>query len=133
MDVRNCRNCGNLFNYLSGPDICPSCRDKAEKRFQDVKEYIRNNPGATIQQISEDNEVSTNQIRQWVREERLQFADDSPVGIECEKCGKQIRTGRFCQSCKDNMASALTEGFKRPAAPEPPAKPSKSGDRMYHL
>ena len=30
MDVRSCRNCGRLFNYLQGPPICPACRKKLE-------------------------------------------------------------------------------------------------------
>ena len=58
MDVRSCRNCGRLFNYLQGQPICPACRNKLEKKFEEVKEYIRSHESASIQQISEDTEVS---------------------------------------------------------------------------
>lgn len=134
MDVRNCRGCGRLFNYIGGnPNLCPACRDEVEKKFQDVKEFIRENPRSTIQEISDANEVSTNQIRQWIREERLQFADDSPVGIECEKCGATIRTGRFCESCKNNMASSLTNAFEKPKAPEPPKPKPDNKNKMRFL
>ena len=44
MDVRNCKMCGHLFNYTNSP-LCPQCNKKLEERFQDVKEYIRENPG----------------------------------------------------------------------------------------
>ena len=125
MEVRNCRNCGRLFNYIGGGfNICPACREETEKKFQETKEYIRENPRATIQEISENNNVPTNQIRQWIREERLQFTDDSPIGIECENCGATIRTGRFCENCKNNMANALSKSIEKPKEPEAP-KPQK--------
>lgn len=116
MDVRNCRQCGRLFNYIGGPQVCPACKDKLEDKFQEVKEFIRDNPRASIQEVSEENDVSVQQIRQWVREERLEFSADSPVGIECEKCGASIRTGRFCEACKNNVADA----FRQSIAPPPP-------------
>ena len=134
MDVRNCRNCGRLFNYIGGGfNICPACREEAEKKFQTVKEYIRENPKATIQEISDDNEVTTNQIRQWIREERLQFTDDSPIGIECENCGATIRTGRFCDNCKNNMANVLSKSIEKPKAPEPPKEKPKTQNKMRFL
>ena len=66
MDVRNCRSCGRLFNYLSGPPICQACREKLEDKFQQVKEYLRENPNSSIQVVSDDYEVTVAQIRQWV-------------------------------------------------------------------
>ena len=132
MDVRNCRNCGRLFNYLSGPDICPACRDNIEKKFGQVKDYIRENPRASIQQVSEENDVSVQQIRTWIKQERLQFSDDSPVGIECEVCGATIRTGRFCEKCKNKMANGFAETIKPESVPEAPKK-TKDRDRMRFL
>lgn len=109
MEVRNCRSCGRLFNYLSGPNICPVCREEVEKKFGAVKDYIRENPSSNISEIAEANEVSVNQIKQWIREERLQFADDSPIGIECEVCGTTIKTGKYCQACKEKLATAFSD------------------------
>ncbi len=100
MDVRNCRQCGRLFNYLGGPPICQACREAVEEKFQQVKEYVRNNPGSNIQMVAEDNDVTVQQIRQWIREERLEFSPDSQVGIECECCGASIRTGRFVRHAR---------------------------------
>lgn len=35
MDVRNCRQCGRLYNYIGGSmyNLCPDCIDKLEKKF----------------------------------------------------------------------------------------------------
>ncbi|SFH74328.1 flagellar operon protein TIGR03826 [Pseudobutyrivibrio sp. OR37] len=135
MDVRNCRTCGRLFNYIGGPaNMCPACREEVEKKFQKVKEYIRENPKASIQQIADDNEVSTNQLRQWIREERLQFTDDSDIGIECENCGASIKTGRFCDNCKNSMANSLSEAIEKPKpALEQPKKKPDSKNKMHFL
>ncbi|NEX02208.1 flagellar operon protein TIGR03826 [Pseudobutyrivibrio sp. NOR37] len=133
MEVRNCRNCGRLFNYLGGPNICPACREEVEKKFQEVKEYIRENPRSNIPEIAEANNVTTSQIKQWIREERLQFADDSPVGIECEICGATIKTGKYCESCKNNTAAALAKSIEKPKMPEAPREKPKRENRMRFL
>lgn len=117
MDVRNCKNCGKLFNFVSGPPICNGCNKKLEDKFAEVKEYIYNNPGAVIQEIADTFEVSIPQIHKWIREERLSFAEDSMVGIECENCGANIKTGRFCKSCKDKLANNLNSIYKEPEKP----------------
>ena len=62
--------------------------------------------------IAEDNDVTIPQIKQWIREERLIFTEDSIVGIECENCGTMIRTGRFCKACKDGMANNMSQLIK---------------------
>lgn len=114
MEVRNCRSCTRLFNYIGGPNICPQCRDELEKKYMVVKDFIRENPGASIQTVADENDVSTQQIKQWIREERLEFAKDSTVTIECEKCGASIRTGRYCKACKDKMADSLSQLIAKP-------------------
>ena len=51
MDVRNCKGCGKLFNYMSGAQLCPECRAKLEKKFSSVKDYIGEHPQASISQV----------------------------------------------------------------------------------
>lgn len=113
--------------------ICPACRNQLEEKFQEVKEYIRENKGAGIPQISKDCEVETSQIHQWIREERLVFSDDSPIGISCEKCGATIKTGRFCEKCKAQMVNNLKDSIE-PARPKPSEKKdTKDSPKMRYL
>lgn len=107
MNVRNCRKCGRIFNYVIGPPICPVCKEAMQAKFQQVKDYIRENKTASIPMISKDCEVEVSQIHQWVREEKLEFAEDSPLGINCESCGTMIKSGRYCDKCKIEMANGL--------------------------
>ena len=34
MNVRNCKKCNRIFNYIAGPTICPACKEDLEKKFQ---------------------------------------------------------------------------------------------------
>ena len=59
--------------------------------------------------VSEEMDVPIQQIKKWVREERLAFSKDSGITISCEKCGKPILTGRFCKECKNSMRDDLSK------------------------
>lgn len=134
MDVRNCRKCGKLFNYAMGPIICPQCRDLQEEKFQEVKAYVSDHSGCGIAEVSEACDVTPQQIKQWLREERLQFSEESAVGLNCEVCGALIRCGRFCDKCKATMTQNFQNAYQKPAAPEPEKKKDfKDSARMRYL
>ena len=95
MNARNCRKCGKLFNYVSGPPICMACREKLEEKFQEVKKYIQDNGHAGIQQVAEACDVSTNQIHQWLREERLELSAESGVYAFLRKLRRGYFVGTF--------------------------------------
>lgn len=133
MDVRNCRNCGRLFNALSNERLCQACIRASEDKFQDVKKYLGEHTNASVDEVSRENDVSVKQIKQWIREERLSFSESSMEGIECEKCGKMIRTGRFCEECKKLVKDDLMSAIDRPRMPEPQQKASRDRDRMRFL
>ena len=108
MEVKNCRGCGRLYNYIGGKyRLCPDCLKNLEEKFQEVKQYIEEHKTAPMKTVSEECNVSTKQIEQWIREERLVFSEDSPIGIACEACGATIKSGRFCEKCKIGMVNRL--------------------------
>lgn len=108
MDIRNCKGCGKIFNYVAGPIRCQACRESMEGKFQEVKDYIRSNPGVGIPEVSEACDVDAAQIRLWLKEERLEVTEDSAIFLNCEGCGAPVRCGRYCEKCKYEM----TKGFK---------------------
>ena len=135
MNVRNCKMCGTLFNYVTGPSICPACREKTEAKFQEVKEYIRENKGATIPQIAEACDVEPSQIRQWLREDRLEVTEDSALYLNCESCGAPIRSGRFCDKCKNQSLNSLNSilDANKPKPEANPFKRDKEAPKMRFL
>ena len=137
MNVRNCRKCGRVFNYIIGQTLCLACRDELESKFKEVKEYVQKNRGCTINDVAEVCEVETSQIKQWIREERLEFTEDSMIGLACEICGASIRTGRYCEKCKAATLNGLNNVVKQAQAsrqpqPSQPVNP-KDNPRMRFL
>ncbi len=133
MEVRNCKSCGRLFNYMAGPPLCPSCIAALDAKFDEVKEYVYDHPRVGIQEVSEEMGVSISQIKQWIREERLSFAEDSMIGLECEGCGVIIKTGRFCKSCKDKLAKGFTDLYPVDKQLQQKQKDSRENPKMRFL
>jgi len=111
-DVRNCRKCGKLFNYIGGAPICPRCKELEEEDFKRIKEYLYENPGASLTQVSTELDVSVELIRRFLKEGRLEITNENGnLVLECENCGKSIKSGRFCAECERELAS----GFRNAA------------------
>ena len=133
MEIKNCRKCKRLFNYISGQQICPTCREKLEEKFQEVKSFLFNNRDSTIKDVVENCDIAEDQVRQWIREERLKFSSGIDAGIVCEICGSTISTGRFCNKCKSSMMNDLSAAGKRPDTPKPEVKKTEHDTRMRFL
>jgi flagellar operon protein (TIGR03826 family) len=109
-DVRNCRKCGKIFNYLGGNPICPVCKQLDEDDFKRVKEYLYDNPGSSMLEVSKALDVSVEKIKRFLKEGRLEIiGDDGNLILECESCGKSIKSGRFCVECEKNLTKELSD------------------------
>lgn len=136
MNVRNCRKCGRIFNYVAGPHICPACRERLEADFQRVKEYVRENPGAIISEVAEVCEVEISQIHQWLREERLQLTEGSAITLQCETCGAPILSGRYCDKCRKELTMGLNNIVRSAATRQEPVQKGsaqRDKDKMRFL
>lgn len=107
MDLKKCDNCGELFAAAQGQKICPDCLAEEEHKFQKVKDYLWDNPGATVPQVSEATEVGEAIIKKFIREGRLLEVQGSNMTVECESCGKDIQQGKYCDECKSDLASNI--------------------------
>lgn len=137
MNVRNCKKCGRVFNYIIGQTLCLSCRDELETKFKEVKEYVQKNRGCTVNDVAEACEVEPSQIKQWIREERLEFTEDSMIGLACEICGASIRTGRYCEKCKAQTLNGLNNVVRQAQTRQLQQRPTninaKDNPRMRYL
>ena len=118
MEIVSCKECGKLFNFIRGQRVCPACSRKLEDKFMEVKKYVREHPNVDVKELSEEMDVSIRQINRWVREERLVFSDDSPVGLP----KAELATGFRHAAGQD----------KRPA-PQPAPRKSAADSRMRFL
>jgi flagellar operon protein (TIGR03826 family) len=134
MEVKSCKRCGKLFQYVTGKTVCPDCKKREEELFQIVKDYLREHPGAIIKEVSEETGASIPMIEGFLKAGRLQVSEDSPMSILCEKCGTKIKTGRFCNSCTHEIASQI-QGEARDMKQEQVSKlnVNKEKERMRFL
>ena len=110
MKLKNCVKCGKLFAPQTGEKVCPVCRQEEESEFQKVKEYLWDNPKASIEKVHEDTGVPRDTIMKFVKDERL-IAEGIEVDWEheCERCGKPISHGRFCVSCQRELIDKFSD------------------------
>ncbi len=112
MELRACKNCRRLYNHFSGQTICPTCTSQLDEIYREVKNYVYDNPNATIQEVAEKFEITIKTIHGWIREEKLEFATSSLVGLPCQCCGAMIKSGRYCESCKKSMIEGLSAAYE---------------------
>lgn len=129
-DLTNCRKCGRLFHRINRP-ICPDCEKALEEKYQEVKQYIREHEGATIVEVSKETDVSVEQLKKWVREERLYFQDPSASGIECLRCGIPIAKGKYCSKCAERLSTQFGATIHKEKEPESEVK--RDGNKMHFL
>lgn len=106
-ELKNCRRCKKIFMYTVGPQICEACKKLEEEEFERVRKFLKEFPGATIQEVSKETEVSTHLIYKFLREGRIEVAENSPIALQCENCGVRILSGRFCVNCSRKIANEM--------------------------
>ena len=131
MNVKNCRRCKRLFNYIAGQQICPACKEELEQIFQKVKEFVREHADASVRNVAKEFQISEEQVHQWIKEERLIFSEPSIAGIRCEICGEPIATGKYCEKCRANTINSLNSLL--PKEPQKTVKKEKERARMRFL
>ena len=109
MEVKVCRGCKKMFQYITGPVLCPRCKQLEEEMFLKVKDYLRENPGSNMYEVNQATGVSAAHIEKFLRQGRLEVAEGSPIALTCERCGKKIVTGKYCNECKNEMTNELNE------------------------
>ncbi|WP_372998419.1 TIGR03826 family flagellar region protein [Lutispora sp.] len=110
-ELRNCIRCGKVFAYTYNP-VCNKCLEQEEEEFKRVKEYIYENPGSTVFEVSDATGISVEKIMKFLREERLELSSDNTnLLLECESCGRPIKSGRYCEECKNQIASEMKREF----------------------
>jgi flagellar operon protein (TIGR03826 family) len=107
-EVLNCKRCKRIFMYSgTGPKICDACKKLEDEEFERVRNFVRQFPGATAQEVSRETEVPVQLIYRFLKEGRLEVSESSPIALQCENCGVRIKSGRFCINCSKKLASDM--------------------------
>lgn len=95
--------------------------------IEKIKHYLREHKGASLFEVVEETGAEEALVLRLIREGRIIVSD--PPAIQCERCGKSISEGRFCNTC----TSELTRGLM--GDPKPSATPAANaqGRARFHL
>lgn len=110
--LRNCDECNRVFAHPSRR-LCEECYQKQQQQFNAVRDYLQENPGASVAEVAKETEVDLDTIYEFIREGRLHIVPHD-VEFHCEICGDVISTGRVCAKCRsDFRKSAYTPPEQR--------------------
>ena len=107
MELLTCRKCKRIFKSINDNKFCPKCSKELEERFSIVKKYIQDHQGCAIADVSRETNVDVQQIKKWLKEERLELLSGSLEDITCEICGCAIKSGKYCEDCKTSLLREL--------------------------
>ncbi|GIO62896.1 MULTISPECIES: TIGR03826 family flagellar region protein [Paenibacillus] len=130
MNLANCPRCGRLF-AANFRDICPNCIKEIEREYEICVDYLREQKGANIQELSEATGVSVKQITSFVREGRISIVNAPNLMYPCEVCGTLIREGHMCDSCRTRLTRELSQAAQ--AGQDQDSGPRKPGEGAYRV
>lgn len=122
MSVQSCKGCGGIFAFLPR-GLCAECIDRREESFHTVRDFLRDNPGASIIAACTTTGVEERLVAEFIREGRLQFADHSSSESLRDELAKEALRARLAGELAARQGGALAGA--RPA----PDQPRHSGMR----
>ena len=125
--TKMCPKCGMKMKYAYGETyVCTGCGFQQVSDFGLVKQFLDENGPTPAIIISEKTGVSVDYINKLLRQGRIEIPDGSDVYIKCEKCGTDIRYGRFCPDCMQKTVNGISNAMWMPEVGEKP-KQKKTG------
>jgi hypothetical protein len=109
--LKKCETCGRMFSGEYGTTICSRCMVSDDETFRRVREFVYDNPGSNISQVSEGTGVPDEVVMGYLRLGKLELKGDG-VGYPCDSCGEMITFGKFCQACTERLAGDLRQASR---------------------
>lgn len=97
-----CEQCGKLFSSLHGEVLCPPCNAQYREAKNKMKDYLRDNPKATLREAAAATgapEDSVKRLSMEVISAKLNSNKKMDVAYPCANCGTMIKSGTYCASC----------------------------------
>ena len=112
--LRNCIQCGKVFLSKDREELCNDCKASYYELAEVVKEFVKDHPGSTVNEVSSATTVSKKLIQRMMREGVFM---DIPMGdnfvYPCARCGKPIKTGTYCTSCLTRLRKETQQVAER--------------------
>ena len=127
-----CPDCGINMKYMFGEQFrCPQCGRTELSEFGKVKEFLEKAGPQPAIVISDETGVSLEYVNMLLRQGRIEIPDGSDTYIKCQKCGTDIRYGRYCPDCMLKIAKSVNGVMWMEDVGEKPTR--KDGEEMHYL
>ncbi|MEW5821404.1 MAG: winged helix-turn-helix transcriptional regulator [Cyanobacteriota bacterium] len=110
MNIINCGICEKPFIKRS-KDVCPECLRKEDEIQEKIFQFLKENPVATIQEISEATNINFKYINKLIKDGRVKTI------TVCERCGKEIKdtkNKKYCELCAKDIYGNILKNTKTP-------------------
>ena len=112
VDVVRCPICDTTYGIsILGVYTCRRCGHQEADTFGKVRAYLLDHKRASAHEIAEATGVSLKAIDEFLREGRIEITEGSQGYIKCQKCGIDIRYGRFCPECGLTMCKQISSAL----------------------
>lgn len=134
MNIKICTQCHKFFSRIGEGNLCASCQKEDYNLLQNTKNYLDTHPQATLEELSQENNVSISKLKSYLRDNRLQLPLDSPIKLYCKQCNTPILSGQLCPSCRNTLKHALKIAAQsiQTSQTEEQSKKSINKGRGYH-
>lgn len=88
-------------------DVCESCHQKEEDAFARVRDYLRQNAGAGVNDTARETGVSARLIQRFIDSGRLERVG-AQVTHTCQTCGAVINNGLICTACSQQLQDQVS-------------------------
>lgn len=124
-NISTCRMCGTVM-FRSTRDLCSKCSKNEEELFQKTRNFLRANPGATVEQVARFLDCNPDTITGFITSGRLARAGIRRIAHECQLCRSIIYEGNLCADCEKNLQTQVTSLQKSEETKDPKdIKPTK--------
>lgn len=98
--VEKCELCHNRMQYVgSGKYRCSFCGVEVLDDFGKIKQFLDQNGPTPEAIISRETGISMDTIDSYLKKGMVEIPNGSDIYLKCEKCGCDIRYGRYCPEC----------------------------------
>lgn len=123
---KTCKACrGRLVYLYSGIYQCETCKVYEMDEFGKIKNFLDQNGPTPAIFIAEKTGVTLDVINDFLRKGRVEIPEGAPFYIKCEKCGTDIRYGRYCPECAAHLAGSIKQAFLAEDVGERPKQKGK--------
>lgn len=108
MPIANCKRCGRIYNRVRR-DICPNCIEEEDQLYLKVREFLRENRDASLEEVVKATEIPMQTLIQMIQDGRIMLRDNPNMAYPCERCGSLTQSGRYCMKCTKEIANSLSQ------------------------